>query len=219
MKKIIILGCTGGCLDLLDLIHDSNESLEIKFNFLGFLDDNHVGKEVCSYKVLGKFEDWKRFEGVYFATAIGSEKNFFKRSEIINKLGIPKDRFLNLIHPSAKISKYASISNFGVVIHSNSIIKTNCKIDEFALLLSSVIVNHDSSISSYSIINSNVNISGGVNIGESSYLGAGCICLPNINIEDRVLIGAGSVVTKDCDSLSLYRGIPAKKIKGLISEK
>ena len=40
IKKIIILGATGGCLDLINLIDDINNIKRIKkFKISGFLDD------------------------------------------------------------------------------------------------------------------------------------------------------------------------------------
>jgi len=216
MRKIIILGCTGGCLDLLDLINDCNKEVPNSFKVLGFLDDRTQEDSVFGHKILGGFSEWSKFKDTFFVTAIGSEKNFLNRSNIIDSLNIPKEKFINLIHPSALISDYSSLSDFGIVIHSNVIIKTNSIINDFVLLLSSVIVNHDSVIGAYSIINSGVNISGNVIIGRSCYIGAGVTCNSKTIIEDKVLVGSCALTVGRLDSLSVYIGIPAKKIKDLL---
>ncbi len=50
-------------------------------------------------------------------------------------------------------------------------------------------------------------------IGNNVWLGESVIILPGIKIGDGSIVGAGSVVTKDLDSLSIYAGNPARKIK------
>lgn len=56
-------------------------------------------------------------------------------------------------------------------------------------------------------------------IGQKCFIGVDSIILPGVTIGDEVIIAAGSVVTKDCDSNSIYAGNPAKKIKDNIQLK
>ena len=58
-------------------------------------------------------------------------------------------------------------------------------------------------------------ISGGIYIENGVWIGANSVILPNITIGKGCIIAAGSVVTKDCDSNSLYGGNPARKLKAL----
>lgn len=57
--------------------------------------------------------------------------------------------------------------------------------------------------------------SGVVEIGDNVFIGMNTIIERNVKIGANVVIGAGSVVTKDCDSNSVYAGIPAKKIMSI----
>jgi acetyltransferase-like isoleucine patch superfamily enzyme len=50
-------------------------------------------------------------------------------------------------------------------------------------------------------------------IEDNVWIGDGVCILPGVTIGFGSIIGANSVVTKDVDSLSIYAGIPAKKIK------
>ncbi|WP_302542243.1 DapH/DapD/GlmU-related protein [uncultured Clostridium sp.] len=52
-------------------------------------------------------------------------------------------------------------------------------------------------------------------IGEGCWIGANCTILPGVTIGDGCIIGAGSLVNKNCDSNSLYLGVPAVKIRSL----
>lgn len=51
-----------------------------------------------------------------------------------------------------------------------------------------------------------------VSIGDRAWISCRTILLPGVNIGEGCVVAAGSVVSKDCDSFSIYAGIPAKKI-------
>lgn len=53
---------------------------------------------------------------------------------------------------------------------------------------------------------------GKVKIGNNVFIARHATIMRNTVIGDNVIIGAGSVITKDCDSNSVYAGVPAKKI-------
>jgi maltose O-acetyltransferase len=54
-----------------------------------------------------------------------------------------------------------------------------------------------------------------ISIGNKCWIGARVTILPGVKINDGCIIAAGSVVNKDCESNSLYGGVPAKFIKAL----
>lgn len=56
---------------------------------------------------------------------------------------------------------------------------------------------------------------GHVIIGNNVFIGRNAIITRNVTIGDNVIIGAGSVVTKDCESNSVYAGNPAKRISDI----
>lgn len=57
--------------------------------------------------------------------------------------------------------------------------------------------------------------SGKVEIGNNVFIGMNTIICRNVSIGDNVILGAGSVVTKNCESNSVYAGNPAKRIRSL----
>lgn len=56
-----------------------------------------------------------------------------------------------------------------------------------------------------------------IKIEDDVWIGAGAIILPGVNINTGAIIAAGAVVTNDVEEMSIYGGIPAKKI-GQIGE-
>lgn len=57
--------------------------------------------------------------------------------------------------------------------------------------------------------------SGSVEIGDNVFIGMNTIIERNVKIGNNVIIGAGSVVVKDCESDSIYAGVPAKKLMSI----
>lgn len=57
--------------------------------------------------------------------------------------------------------------------------------------------------------------SGIIEIGNNVFIGMNTIIERNVKIGDNVVVGAGSVVTKDCESDSVYAGVPARKLMSI----
>lgn len=212
MKKIIILGASGGCLDVLGLIEDVNKTKK-KYNILGFLDDKlKTIKGIKNYKVLGKFSEIRKFDNnICFATAIGNNSNFTKIEKIIKGLKIKKKRFPKLIHPKAQVSKYSKIGD-GTIIYQNCTIGINVRIGDFVNILPNTVVNHDCDIGDYCKLNTMCNLAGSVKIDKSCYIGSGTNIRENLKIGKNNLIGMSSVILKSfVKKNQLIYGSPAKK--------
>lgn len=95
---------------------------------------------------------------------------------------------------TAKIGRNTSLGygGLGIVIHNDSIIGNDCKIDQNVT------------------IGGKTRVKGVPEIGNNVYIGAGSILLGPITIGDNCVIGANSVVITDIPSKSLVVGIPGK---------
>jgi len=213
IKNIIILGSSGGCLDILGLIDDINKKSK-RYNFLGFLEDN-LRKTDKKFKkfILGSFSDIKKFKNAYFATAIGNETNFTNKEKIFKKLNIKKNRLITLIHPSVIIEDNVKIG-FGSIIHNGTYIGRNSEIGDNVVILPKNIISHDCRIKDFTTINSGCILSGNVKIYNNCYIGAGVNIRDHVNINRNILLGMGSIVLNDLKTKSsVYFGNPAKYIK------
>ncbi|WP_203363282.1 acetyltransferase [Bacillus sp. REN10] len=214
VKKIIILGTGGNCIDILDTINEINEK-EFKYECVGFLDDNidNFEKTFWGVKVLGPLSKAKEFiDSCFFINGIGSEKNFFLKEKIIANTKIPIEHFETIIHPTASVSKMCKVGK-GTVIFQNVTITSNVNIGNHVVILPNSVINHDCIIQDYSCIASSVNILGKVLIGKSCYLGANSSIKSNVTIKDYSLIGMGSNVLSDVKENSVMIGNPARYLR------
>jgi len=209
ITKVLILGTGGMCIDILDIMNELGG-----YTCIGFLDDDKEkwNKEYQGVRVLGPLTKAKEFVDAYFVNGIGNARNFLQKKTIIDRTGIPDEKFLSLVHPTASISKRASVG-MGTVIFQHVTVASNAKIGNHVLIMANSVVSHDVIVGDYTYITGGACISGLVTIGRSSYLGTNCSIIGKITIGDNVLIGMGSVVLKDVPSDSVYVGNPAKFLR------
>ena len=213
MKKIIIFGCGGHAKIVLDCI-----KLMKNYRSIGFMDNQNYNSELSKkIKYLGSIEninniikghDLKELLGV---VAIGS--NFIRR-KVVQDIAKVNDRFkwMNVIHPSAIVSNSAKIGS-GNMILAGSIICSDTIINNHVSINTGTCIDHDNIFSNFSSTGPAVATGGNVRIGELSFLGIGSTVKHNITIGKNTIVGGQSFVSNNCESNSLYHGVPAKKIK------
>jgi maltose O-acetyltransferase len=59
----------------------------------------------------------------------------------------------------------------------------------------------------------------GIKVGNGCWIGANVTVLPGVIIDDGCIIAAGAVVTKNCETNTIYAGVPAVKKKEINSLK
>tara|TARA_B100001093_G_scaffold500926_1_gene551955 strand:- start:617 stop:1279 length:663 start_codon:yes stop_codon:yes gene_type:complete len=217
--ELIILGASGGCLDIIELVGDINSNnKKNKYKILGLLDDNHrnLEKKISNIELLGSFSSVKDFKReVKIVNALGSEKNFFDKEKLLlEDLKLLPQRFETLIHPTCVISSTSKIG-IGSIIYQNVTVGRNCQIGINNVILPNCFIGHDSSVGDFVTINAGALISGNVKIGNKCYIGSGAKIKPFIHINNDTLIGIGSTITKDIEKKGIYYGTPAKFIKSL----
>jgi len=173
------------------------------------------GEVVCGYKVLG---DENKLPSVLeehpdcsIFVAIGDN---WIRSVIVKKILelTPEISFASVIHPSAQIGNVVSIGKGvavmpGVIINSESIIK------DFCIVNTKASVGHESVLEEFSSLASNVTLGGGVQIGAYSAISISATIIHGRKIGSHTVIGAGSIITKDFNGLSVVYGSPGKTIR------
>ena len=203
MEDLLIFPFNGNAIEALDALGNN-------YNILGFVDDSKQGQDFFGIPVFGRHA-FEQFNTVKVLAVPGSPTSFKMRKNIIDALGIETDRFANVIHPLAHVSKHAILGT-NVLILSGSTINATAKIGNHVIVLNNSVVHHDSNIKDYAIIGSSVVVAGNVIIEENCYLGSASSIINNVTIGKRTLIGIGSNVIKSVPIDSKYAGNPAKQI-------
>ena len=211
----MILGASGNSQDILDTLNDINTvSGKMIYRCRGFIDENETkwGQEMSGIKVQGPLADAYKYTDCFFINGIGNPSNFFQKQKIISRTQLPLERFTTIIHPSASVSRTATLGR-GVVVFQNATITTHVSIGNQVIILPNTVISHDTVIGHYTSIAGGVYVSGNVTVGDSCYIGAKSTLTGNISIGDYCLIGMGAVVLNSFDTNNVVVGNPAKFLR------
>jgi sugar O-acyltransferase (sialic acid O-acetyltransferase NeuD family) len=213
LKKIVILGTGGNCLDILEALRSINAAAPSPiYECVGFLDDAPSRPDTLGVPILGPLSKAASLGDVLFVNGIGSTRSHLRKAEILAKTGIPPARFETVVHPSAAVSASATLGP-GTVVLQNVTIAAQVRVGAHVILLPNAVLSHDCVVGDYTCIAGGACISGAVVVGRSCYLGSNCSILENLRIGDGSLVGMGSVVLENVPEGSVYVGNPARFLR------
>ncbi len=210
-QKVIILGTGGSAYDILDTVEAINARAPT-WELAGFLDDAlQVGSLHLDLPILGGLRDAGRFPNSLFVNAIGSDKSYRRRPEILTSTGLDRRRFATLVHPAASASPRARIGQ-GVCAHFGVNIAGGVVVGDHVSIYPGCIVGHDSVIEDYVIVAPGAVISGFVHIERGSYVGARAVIRQHLRVGSQALVGMGAVVLRDVAAQERVVGNPARTL-------
>jgi sugar O-acyltransferase (sialic acid O-acetyltransferase NeuD family) len=182
--------------------HAREAACQIEQEVTFFVDDkyaNDVAKPISEFNP----------EEYMMIVAVADSKD---RADIVAKL--PKEtKYFTFIHPSVHIMDDNIQVGVGSFIGANSILTTNIKLGNHALLNRGNHIGHDSVAGDFFSMMPNAVVGGNVTLGDNVYLGSCSNIREKINITSDVLIGMNAAVVKDITENGTYVGVPAKKLK------
>ncbi len=210
IKEIYILGVGHNT----DVFIDLAETCGYKVVGLFHYNDERTGELVHDIPILGSNEDLFKensLENMYFAVSIGDNKIRETLSRKISALG---GNLPILIHPTAIVSKYATLSA-GVIIHPNVVVQAGATISKYSILSYNSSVTHHSSIGVASYLAANANIGAYVKVENNVLVGQGAIIVSSKvpKIGNSAIVGAGAVVIHEVEEKQVVAGNPARIIK------
>ena len=204
--KVFVYGARGHGKVVADIL-----LAEAHHDIRGFLDDdqNLSGLSVLGFQVIGgearlRSETTKGRIGV--ALGVGDNSSRKKLAELCKLLGVP---IVTAIHPSAIISKAASVKD-GTVVMAGAVINPCAEIGFGVIVNSGAVIEHDVWIGDYAHVSPNASMGGESRLGTLSHLGLGAIILPGVAVGSRTVIGAGAVVTHQMPDNVVAMGVPAR---------
>jgi sugar O-acyltransferase (sialic acid O-acetyltransferase NeuD family) len=183
------------------------------YRVMGLLDSfEPKGAEKYGHLVCGRAEDALEVSQQYqcreFFVAVGDN---WQRWQLASRLisTIPGVQFPVIVHPSALISKTATLGA-GSVIMAAGVIGPNAVLGEGCIVNIASSVNHDCRMEPYSSLSAGVHLGGGSIVGMRSSLGLASSLREKGVVGKDTVVGAGAVVINDLPEGVVAFGVPAK---------
>jgi sugar O-acyltransferase (sialic acid O-acetyltransferase NeuD family) len=140
---------------------------------------------------------------------VGSVRNVEPRANLYDKFHRQGYRFATIVHPTAFVSKRATLQE-GVQVMAGAVIQANSTIGVNTIVNTRASVDHDCTIGNHVHIAPGATLSGGVQVGDKTHIGAGATIIQGIRIGQGCLVAAGAVVVHDVPDGAKVAGVPGR---------
>lgn len=213
MKDLAIYGAGGFGKEVCCLVNKIN-SIENKWNFVGFFDDGKQINDKISHfgYVLGGLKEINLWESpLDLILCFGKPSTI---SHIYDKIKNPKISFPNIIDPNFNIVDNETFSiGEGNIIKSQCSVTTNVTIGNFNILNAFISIGHDAKIGNFNVFMPGVRVSGEVEMGNCNLFGASSFIRQQLKFGNNITLSPlSALLTKPKDG-NVYIGNPAKRFK------
>jgi sugar O-acyltransferase (sialic acid O-acetyltransferase NeuD family) len=215
-EKVVIIGGKGTAVVIAEQIYDAHHRLGVDTEVLGFaFDDPAYADGINGWPVLcGTTEAYGMFKddpAVKFVFALYRSDVLKERIALRDSLGIPADRFLSFVHPTAFVSRSAVLGKANIIL-ANCAINCNAVLGDFNTLQTNSLIGHDTVLGNNNFLAAHTCIGSGLKIGNGNFTGLNCSMKNFVQIGDYNLIGMASNVVKDVTDGNVLVGNPAKPL-------
>lgn len=215
-KEIYALGVGHNTPVFIDLA----EACGYTVNGLYHFNDERTGEVDHGIEILGSFDNLFEtgcLEGKNFLLTMGDNK---VRTELSNKIISLGGMVPSLIHPTAVISRFASISPIGVYISPFTYVQSDSSIGENTVLLSHVNISHNTKIGRSCFIAGGATIGAYTTMEDYVFVGQGALSISAKakHIGHHAFIGARSLLTRDIPANVVVAGSPARILRDVNSD-
>lgn len=215
-KEIYALGIGHNTPVFIDLAEACGYTIKGLYHY----NADRTGQSDHGFKVIGSFEDLfskGNLNGMNFLLTMGDNKIRTFISERIIKQGgcVP-----TLVHPTAIVSRFSTISKTGVYISPFTYIQADSTIGDNTIILSGVNISHTNKIGNSCFIAGGATIGAYTTVEDFVFVGQGALSISGkvSKIGQHSYIGARSLLTHEVPPYSVIAGSPAKIIKNLKDE-
>jgi sugar O-acyltransferase (sialic acid O-acetyltransferase NeuD family) len=163
-----------------------------QWDSIAFLDDRSDVDTVMDYKIIGKIDEYAKFQNDYEHCVVGIGHNE-DRLDLIYCLIKVGYKVPVIIHPKAIVSKYSSIMP-GSVILAGAVVSANTNIGTGCIININCCIDHDCIVYDGVHISSGAVIRSGCSIGKLSYIGAGTCIKNGAQLGEGFILGDGELL-------------------------
>ena len=208
-RQLVVIGGGGFAREVIWLAREATRPWQV----IACLDDaeDAQGRMLADVPVVGRVDDWTRFEDASFVVGIGSPR---ARKAIVDRMSAGAPRFATLIHRSVHMSAYIDVAE-GAMITAGCVLTTQITIGRHVIVNINSTVGHDTIMEDFCTVAPIVAVSGNVHLCFGSEVGTGASLRQGVTIGRGAMVGMGAVVTKDVEPRHLVVGSPARTVREL----
>ncbi|MEL6672321.1 MAG: hypothetical protein AAFR61_09015 [Bacteroidota bacterium] len=207
---VLIIG-TG---DLARLALDiANEKEVLAYGFLT-QDEEEVRKELNDILVVAHLtgKDGQALLGEENLNVVVAERDIEQRKTLVKGLSGYKLQYINMVHPDAWISPYASL-DMGNIVGPGVNVLANAEVGKFNVIETGVLLESDVLIGDHTTLHAGVKVGRGAEIADGAFVSMGAIIHPNVYVGEAAVVGPGAVVLSDVPDGATAHGNPAVVIE------
>jgi sugar O-acyltransferase (sialic acid O-acetyltransferase NeuD family) len=213
VRDLVIVGAGGLGRETAEAVRAVNVHTPT-WRVVGFVDDAVTDQEVAGIPVLGPVDRLHDLPDVAVVIAVASPTRNWNRALLVDRLGLPADRFATVVHPDARLAAGTEVGH-GSVVLAGVIATTALRIGGHVVMMPATVLTHDDDIAGFATIASGVRLAGGVRVAAGAYVGAGALVRENVSIGAWSLVGMGAAVVRDVPPHQVWAGIPARHLRDL----
>ena len=213
--KIIIIGGRGTAVVVAEQIIDAITRFGYNAEILGFAFDDPTMDHVMEFPILCHSyevkEKYAQYDDVKFLYLLYRSDLIKERSELRDSFNIPKEKYLNFIHPAAYMARSVKMG-FGNIILSNCVFNSNAQLGSFNTFNVACLVGHDTKIGDSNFCAAHTCIGSNLNISDMNFFGINCCIKNKVVMGNCNIIGQCANVVKDVTNDTVLIGNPAKPL-------
>jgi sugar O-acyltransferase (sialic acid O-acetyltransferase NeuD family) len=181
---------------------------------LGFVDDDPAlhGTYRSGRPILGAVDSVAAMPDAAVVVCVGNPRNYVARQRIVQRLGLPEQRYATVVHPTSVIGA-GSVVGPGSVLLAGTVLTADVTVGSHVAVMPQAVLTHDDRVGDYVTIASGVRLGGGAVLQTGAYVGSGALVREGVTVGAWSLIGMGSVVLHDVPPGEVWAGTPARLLR------
>jgi acetyltransferase EpsM len=136
------------------------------------------------------------------------------RARLIASLGIPEERWISVIHPTARVARDVEVGA-GSFVAAYAVVQPGARIGRHVSIRAGANIGHDAVIEDFAYVGPNATLSGRAILQTGAHLGPNAAVLDQRRVGRYAVVGLCSAVTRDIPDREVWMGVPARRVGSL----